>query len=283
MNLIKYTSIAAIFVSTSLIIAKILTYHFSHSIAILSSLVDSSLDLLTSLINCVAIFYAAKPKDEDHKFGHSAIEDIASFIQAMIIFISGILIIYQASMNIVNHKVITFEKVSMYTMLLSLFMTICLVLLQKYTISKTKSLVISADCLHYKTDVLMNIGIIASLFILKFTHFYAIDSIVAICIAVYIIYSAFELGKSAFNNLMGREISRQEQDEIIAIIQAENRIKGFHDFKTRRSGQMSFIQIHIEMKGDLTLFTAHEICEEIEQKITEKIPNCEIIIHKDPC
>lgn len=277
-GILKIAAFAPIIISALLIILKIYGWVVTGSLSIFSSLVDSFLDILISGINLVAIFYALKPADEDHRFGHSAIEDIAGFAQAAFIFGAALIILLEGVNHLFNPEIIAKSDVGITIMLIVILLTFSLVIFQKYVSKKTGSLIVAADSVHYQTDVLMNLSIIIALYLnVKY-----LDSILAIVIALYISRSAWKIGKRSFDNLMSKEMPDEMKKMIYKIIERQQDIKGFHELKTRFSGSKVFIQMHIELGKDLSLLAAHRITDKLERELHSEFPESEVIIHQDP-
>ena len=276
--LIKICSTTAIIIAILLMLSKLVVYFLTGSLIILSSFTDSSLDFLVSFLNFLFFKYSLKPKDEEHRFGHTAIEDIASLIQAIIISCSACFIILHAIENILHQKIPTMDFSGIIVTIVALIFTTGLVVFQKYTVKKTNSSIIKADLLHYLSDILMNAGILVALLIIKFTGLYWIDSIIAIFIALYILHSAFEVGKTGYNNIMNTEIEDQEKEKITSILNDEKSISGYKNLRTRYLGSKIFIEVTIEVKKTLLVEDAEKILKKIEEKIVEKFKNSEIVI-----
>lgn len=281
-TLIKITAFTAIAITTILVTIKSIAYLFTGSLALLASLIDSLLDLIVSSINSFACFYALKPKDDDHRFGHTAIEDIVGLAQSVFIAGSGMFIMIHALKSLIEKEIPNHDNIGISAMIISLFLTIFLVALQRYTLRKTKSLVIKADSMHYESDIFLNVAILGSFLIIKYTGFGYFDSIIAICVSIYMFVVSLKLGKTTFDNLMGKELPESIKKVIIDVINSSPKIKGYHDLKTRVSGRMKFMQFHIELEKTISLQEAHDITEEIEKKIMSQIENSEVFIHQDP-
>lgn len=277
-SLLKKTAFLPLFVTIFLIILKIYGYIETNSLSIFSSLADSFLDILISSINLLAIFYALKPADEDHRFGHTAIEDIAGLAQAAFLTGSGMVILLEGINRFFNPIELEQASLGITIMLAVIAITLALVIIQKYVARKTNSLILQADSLHYETDVLMNLAIIIALYFGKSN----LDIIIAICISFYIGSSAFKIGKKSFDNLMDKEMPEEMKNRIYETIRQHEEIKGFHQLKTRFSGRKIFIQMHVELDRNLSLSTAHKITDKLEQSLIEQFSDAEVIIHQDP-
>lgn len=275
-------AIFAIAIASSLALLKLYAWIETDSLSIFSSLVDSSLDIATSVINLLAIGYALKPADEDHTYGHDSIEDIVGLVQASFIFGGACFICYEGIERFFKPVALQDTGIGINAMLISIIATVILVIYQKIVIMRTKSLVVESDSLHYISDILSGALIILSLIVSDSPDLHYVDPLLAICIAIYISYSAFKIGRRAFDNLMNKEIPEKDRKRIIEIINANKNHNGFHQLKTRASGTKTFIQFDIELDGEISLRRAHDISDEVMYAIQKDFPNSEIIIHFDP-
>lgn len=269
-------------VSVVLVLVKIYGYFITGSLSILSSLLDSLMDVFISALNMAAVMYASKPPDEDHRFGHNSIEDIVGLIQATFIATSAFLILYKAGDNFLEPVAVTNNITGVWIMVFSLVAAFFVVIYQKIIIKRTKSVVVESDMMHYLTDVLINGAIIISLLLAANPKLQILDPILASLIAFYILSAAFKIGKRSFNNLMDKELADNEKQKIEKLIQKEKQIKGYHAFKTRRSGNRVFVQLHVEMDKNLSLQKTHDIIDELEKEIEDIWLEADVIIHTDP-
>jgi ferrous-iron efflux pump FieF len=167
-------------------------------------------------------------------------------------------------------------------MVFSIVLTVLLVAFQRYVVRKSGSIAIDADSLHYQTDVLINLGVMLSLFLSSSLGWVYADPLIAILIALYIVKGAWGIGQSALAILMDRELEDEDRQKIRSIVMAHKEVLGLHDLRTRSSGVHVFIQFHLELDGDMRLKQAHDISEEVERELMEAFPNAEVIIHEDP-
>jgi ferrous-iron efflux pump FieF len=166
-------------------------------------------------------------------------------------------------------------------MVFAILATLALLLVQRHVVKVTGSTAIKADALHYTTDLLTNASIIAALLLTGY-GWPGSDALFALGIALYILYSAWHIGNEAFQLLMDRELPDEQRLRIRSAALAHARVRGVHDLRTRRSGHDIFIQLHLELDDDLSLFDAHEIADEVEANIRAMLPEADILIHKDP-
>jgi len=278
MRLATYASIA---VATILIIAKAGAWGMSGSVSLLATLIDSTLDALASLINLLAVRHALSPADKEHRFGHGKAEALAGLGQAVFIAGSAVFLMLEGARRIVGPVPLESYGLGMMVMLFSIAATLLLLAFQRHVIRKTNSTAIKADALHYRTDLLVNASVIVALW-LSVQGWAGFDALFALGIAVYILYSAWEIVNQAFDHLMDRELPNAERDRIQRIATAHKEVHGMHDLRSRRSGTATFIQLHLELDDDLTLLQAHKISDEVESNLQASYPGAEIIIHIDP-
>lgn len=265
-----------------LILIKTVTWWYTDSLSLLSSLFDSMLDILTSFINFLAVRYALQPPDKEHRFGHGKAEEIAGLAQATFIAGSGLFIGIEAIRRLFLPEEVSHETAGIAVMVVSMAITAALVLYQRYVIRKTGSTIVTSDSLHYLTDVLTNGGVILALILAGFLGWEWADPLIALAIAGYILFGAWQIGHKSFHNLMDREFDDAERLRVVEIIRSHPEIKGYHRLKTRRAGIHGFIQFHLDLDESLTLKEAHAIADRIEKALEEAFPHTEIIIHEDP-
>jgi cation diffusion facilitator family transporter len=281
-KLVLIASYSSVAVSLIIIIAKLIGWILTDSLTLLASLADSLLDITASFINLVAIKYAQQPPDHEHRFGHTKAEDLAVFAQSSIFAISGVLIAFSAVERFFSPLRVENSAIGIGIIVFSIVLTILLITVQKFVIGKTNSHVISADHLHFKTDLLANIVIIFSLYFSSQFNVMFLDPLCALLIAMYLLHGAWELLQRAFNNLMDHEFTDAEKDKLKLIIKAHPKTIGLHDLRTRYAGTKPFIQFHLELDGTISLNEAHAISDEIEVMLIAEYPGADIIIHQDP-
>jgi len=280
-GLLKLASVASVATAGFLIVVKLAAWLVTGSVGLLASLVDSVMDSFTSLINLFAIRYALQPADEEHRFGHGKAEPLAGLVQAAFIAGSAIFLIFHAIDRLRNSHQLDQIGVGIGVMVLAIVMTLVLLAIQRYVIQKTDSTAIRADSLHYVTDLLTNLSILLALYLSTLGWTWA-DPVFAIAVAIYIFYSAFQIGHEAFQQLMDRELPNEILEQILAIAMAHPEVTGTHHMRTRQSGQTKFVQLHLELDEKMSLKRAHEIADGLENEIMAFLPGAEVIIHQDP-
>ena len=275
--------LASVSVAGVLVLLKLWALGETGALSVAASLADSAMDLMVSIGAMAAIFYASRPPDEDHAFGHTSAEDIAALGQAIFILISAAVIAAAAMLRLVSPQPGTLmaEGRGMAVMAVSIALTLALVLWQGRVARRTGNRVVQADRLHYLGDLIPNIGAIISLWAAARYGLFQIDSVVALGSAAILALGAVRIGKGAFDALM----DRRADPAIIAGIAGMARnwpgVHGFHDLKTRTAGSRIFVNLHIELNGDLPLREAHDIGAGLRRAILDAYPQTDVIIHKD--
>ncbi|MEY3196761.1 MAG: hypothetical protein RLZZ59_127 [Pseudomonadota bacterium] len=269
-------------VGVALVICFIKTYCWTQteSSSVFASLIDSILDISASLINLIALRMALAPPDNEHRFGHDKIEDLAVFGQSVMISISGLFAFYISFKNLLTSHNASYPDIGIAGLVLSSILTVFLLMYQSFVIKKTKSRIVTADKLHYLSDLFTNIVVIGSLYLSNKILF--LDSVVGMLIAAYVIHSSYQLLLSAIKNLVDEEFSAEDRRKVLDLIATRPEIQGVHDMKTRFAGSKPFIQFHLEMDGEMTLNAAHKISDAIMHDIKKAFHGAEVIIHQDP-
>jgi cation diffusion facilitator family transporter len=267
MTLQKKATLVSSFVATLLVIIKLVVSILSGSVSILASAVDSMLDLVVSLFNYFAVVNSEKPADENFNYGRGKIEALAAVIEGTIITISGLFILYQSIKKLISGESISYLGESIWVMVISFIVTLALVLFLEMVAKRTKSMVIKSDALHYKTDLFSNGAILFSLIAVNLTGFEYLDSIVAIFIAFYIIYSAYGLIKEGVLVLLDISLPKEIVDKIEIAINSHSEIDSFHDLRTREAGNSKFVDVHLVFNQDTSLIKAHSVSDDIDSEI----------------
>ena len=281
-QLMRWATYASVSVAAVLIVTKVVAWVLTDSVSLLSTLIDSLLDAAASVINLVAVRHALQPADDEHRFGHGKAEPLAGLAQSAFIVGSALFLIFESIERIAHPTMIVNPEIGYSVMVFSIVVTVGLVMFQRYVVQKSGSLAISADSLHYQTDVMINGSVFLSIFLASELGMTLADPIFAIGIALFISYTAWKIGMEALNILMDHELPYDDRRKIIEIACAQDGVEGVHDLRTRFSGTQVFIQMHVEMDGDMPLRRAHEIADVVELEVGAAFPNSEVIVHQDP-
>lgn len=279
----KRATLIASSVATLLIFVKLIIGILSGSVAVLASAIDSMMDVGVSMFNYFALQNSEKKADERFNYGRSKIEPIASVIEGVVITMSGLYILYESIMKIKNEQITYYVEESIAVMIFSLFITTALVIYLGKVAQKTGNMVIKADALHYKTDVLSNGAIVLSLIIVHFSAWHLVDALMGIAIALYVIYSAYELIHDGVMMLMDAAIDDESVESIKNILET-SAITDYHWLKTRKTGKDNFVSVHLVFHVQISLLDAHKISDDVEAKIRALDPKARwnFAIHLDP-
>lgn len=278
---VKRAANFAIVVAATLIIVKAFAWWQTGSIAILAAMTDSLVDLFASITNFFVLRFALQPADEEHTFGHGKAESLAALAQSAFITGSAAFLLLQGIQRLTEPQLVQGSELGIGISLFSIILTAALVWYQRRVVKLTGSPAIAADSLHYQTDLYMNAAILVAMLLNFYGMAYA-DALFAIGIALYILYSAVVMFWEAMQALLDKALPKDEVEQIWAIVNAQPNIISIHDLKTRRAGAVRFIQLHLEMRDELTLMQAHDISDELEQKLLATFPQSEVIIHQEP-
>lgn len=278
----RWAAIAAVSVAALLIAGKAAAALVTGSLSLLSSLIDSMLDLLASALNLWAIHQAAQPADREHRFGHGKAEPLAGLAQAAFVGGSAVFLLLQAADRLIDPQPVTQGRLGIAVMVVSIVLTAGLVLFQRWVIRRTGSVAVGADSLHYASDLLVNISVVIAIVLSTEFGWLRADAAFAIAIGLTILRNAWQILVSSLDLLMDHELPESDRQRIADIVRSHPSVLSMHDLRTRSSGAQSFIQLHLELDGSLSLIQAHAIAEEVMHRIEAAFPQAEVLIHEDP-
>jgi cation diffusion facilitator family transporter len=268
----------SIFSNSFLIAIKVVVGIFTGSVSIISEAIHSGMDLMASFVAFFSVRISDKPADEDHPFGHGKFENVSGVIEALLIFAAAGWIIYESIEALYHPRELENLTWALAVMGVS-SVTNFFVSRYLYRVArKTRSIALEADALHLKADVLTSGGIFVGLGIIMLTGYTFLDPVIAILVAIYILYESYLLLRNAFNPLIDKAIPAEEMKIIEEILAAYT----YHHFRTRQSGHYRFVDFHLELPGSVSLEKVHDICDQIEKAIEERLDHTEVTIHVEP-
>jgi ferrous-iron efflux pump FieF len=280
--LLKSVTWASVLVAVSLVTLKLWGWSRTGSVSLLSSLADSLLDVFASALTFWAVRFSLSPADREHRFGHGKSEGLAALLQAVIISGSALYVAWEAVGRLLNPQPIQQPEVGLLVMGIATAVTIALVSYQHHVSRVTGSVAISADAMHYKADVVVNLGVGATILLVGWTGWRSMDPLVGLAVAGYILRGAMGIGGHALDILLDREIPETDRAAIREIALSHPEVRGFHDMRTRHGGANFIVQFHLELDAQMPLLRSHQILDEVEAQVRACYPGCEIIIHPDP-
>lgn len=281
-RLMRLATYASVGVAATLIVAKFAAWLITDSVSLLSTLIDSLLDVAASMVNLLAVRHALTPPDREHRFGHGKAEPLAALGQSTFIAGSAIFLVFQAGYRLYHPQPVISGEVGIAVMVFAIVLTFALTRFQAYVVKRTGSLAIQADSLHYVGDILVNGAVIVAIVLAAEFGLVVADPLFGIAIAGYILITAWRIARGAYDMLMDRELPDAERRRIKEIVLAHTEVVAMHDLRTRASGPATFIQLHIELNGAMSLYRAHAAADEVEASLRAAFPGAEVIIHQDP-
>jgi len=252
------------------------------STAMLGSLADTTLDLVASVATLLGVSIAAQPADEKHRFGHGKAEAIAAMFQIVLISISALGIAVRAVEQLIAGGRTQAAAEGIGVSAFAIVLTLALVGWQRHVIRKTSSLAISTDNVHYQSDLLLNLSVIAALVLDQFVGLRSADALFGLAIAAWLGWGAWNASGEAIEQLMDREWAPEKKDRFLAVLARNPDITGVHDLRTRTSGNKDFVQFHVWVDPAMTVRDAHRVMDDIEARLHAEFPDVEILIHPDP-
>ena len=280
--LMRRAAFASLGVSILLVAIKAFAYFASSSVAVLAALADSALDLFTAWLNLIAIHSALTPADAEHRFGHGKAEPLAGLAQGAFIAGSALFLIVQSVVRLISPQPIEHSETALAIMIVSVIAAASLVLYQRMVVARTGSVAVSADRMHYTTDLATNLGVIVAIVLASGFGWIRADPVIALCVAAYMVTGAVSVFRQSYDQLMDRELPDRERARIKDIVMHHGEVRSLHDLKTRSAGTDTFIQVHIELDPAMSLMRAHQVSDEVELALCAAFPRAEVIIHQDP-
>lgn len=277
-------SAAAASITVAVILVSLKTWATlkTGSTAMLGSLADSALDLIASLATLVGVWIASQPADENHRFGHGKAEALAAIFQVMLIALSASGIAFRAVGKLIEGGRVEAAPEGIAVSVFAIIATLLLLAWQRYVIARTRSVAIGADHVHYQSDLLLNLAVIAALALDQYAGFTKADPLFGLAIAGWLLWGAWNAAGEAIDHLMDKEWPEERREAFLAVLAKHPDIRGVHDLRTRTSGADDFVQFHMAVDPHLTITAVHDLMDDVEARIALDFPGVEVLIHPDP-
>jgi len=273
---------ASIAVALLLVVLKGWAAWSTGSTAMLGSLADTALDLIASVVTLAGVWVAAMPDDEKHRFGHGKAEALSAMFQVTLISISAIGLAARAIEQFVAGGRTEAAGDGIAVSVVALVATAALLAWQRHVIRRTDSLAIATDHVHYQSDLLLNLAVIAALALDQYAGIAGADPLLGLAIAVWLGWGAWSASQRAIDQLMDKEWPQEKKDRFIELLSRHPELKGVHDLRTRTAGNRDFVQFHVWVDPAMSLGKAHRIMDEVEARLAVEFPDTEILIHPEP-
>ena len=275
-------AIASVAVALLLLALKAWAAISTGSMAMLGSLADTGLDVIASLVTLAGVRIAALPADSDHRFGHGKAEALVALFQVALIAVSAMWIAYRSVARLMAGAETSAAPIGIGVSLLAIATTLALIAFQRRVVAQTGSVAIAADRVHYQSDLLLNLSVIAALGLDQFTGLVGADAVFGLLIAAWLLFGALRSSSHSINQLMDREWPDAQRAAFLAAAAEFPELEGLHDLRTRTSGSHHFVQFHVWVPGDWTVREAHDRLDPIDEALQARFPRTEILIHLDP-
>ena len=281
-HLKHYAAAASIATAILLTLIKAAAAFVTGSLSVLSSMIDSMGDVFSSVVTFIAVHYAEKPLTCNHRYGYGKAEAVSALVQAAFISGSAFFILYESVYRMLHPVMLTHTAIGIGVMIVGMIFTALLVCFQRYIIKRVKSQAIEADSKHYIVDFISNGTVLLSLLVIFHFNWQWFDMVAATLVSVYLIFTAWHIACKALSEITDKEADNEIKARIIQAILTTDGVKGYHDLRSRLSGNRLFLEVHLEIDGNLPLFAAHKIAENAEKAIIDVCPQAQVIIHQDP-
>ena len=252
--------------SSALALVKLIFGLASGSVAVLSSAADSLSDTLISVINYFALKKSRGAPNARFNFGFGKLEALSALTQSLLIIAAGLFVAYSSVQNLIEPRELNIG-IGMVVMIISIIVTAFLVLYLRRAAIKYQSLIIRADALNYEADLITNAVTLLALFLVWLSGFVMIDALFGLALSAYIIFKAGTLAKISIYDLLDEALNEAQIQKILDIIKEKKEIVNFHSFRTRKSGNINILSVHLEFMPNILLSSAHEVSKQIENEI----------------
>lgn len=267
--------------NTGLVIVKIAAGLVTGSISVLAEGIQSTVDILASMMIYASLRAAERPPDKSHPYGHGKFENLASAVQMLLILGSTAFILYQAYRRLLNPRMPDVEW-GMAAMALAIVVDLTVSSHLQRVARQTESLALEAEAQHLRSDIYASAGVLLGLVAVRLTGWAPLDPIIAGLLTVVVIVTAIRLMGASLRPLLDQSLPAAEVAKIRRTLDADARILGYHKLRTRRAGTQRHVDVHIMLEDSLTLSEAHAIGEEMERALQKTLPNLDAVVHVEP-
>lgn len=278
------TAILSVASNTLLVLLKLVVGLYTGAVSIVSEAAHSAVDLLAALIAFYAVRRSDVPPDENHAYGHGKIENLSGAIEAVLIILAAVWIVYEAAHKLYSAAMPEALEYGIYIMLLSVIVNF-FVSRQLFKVARiTESHALEADALHLQADIWTSLGVLIGLVLIKFTGLAWLDPAIAIIVAGVVFKAGYRMTIKSIYELTDISLPFEEEEIISEIISSHKQVISFHRLRTRRSGSHRLIDMHLILDKDMHLDEAHAVCDQLESEIKERFGGlCDVVIHIEPC
>ncbi len=270
------TSIVTIFL-------KFAAYYLTGSVGLLSDAVEAVVNIVAALVALGVLTYSAAKPDREHNFGHEKAQYLSSGIEGALIFVAAGAIIWTAIPRLMNPQELQDIGLGLTLSVLAALANAACALVMLRAARAHRSITLEADARHLLTDVWTTAGVFAGVVLVHFTGWIRLDPLIAIAVAIQIVWTGWSLMSRSFDGLMDRAIPDDDRAAIISVLETLRHQGGdYHALRTRMAGAKSFVDVHVLVPGSMSVQAGHDILERLENEIRAKLPHVEVLTHLEP-
>ena len=283
MKRLEILAALSIAVGLAVLALKYLAYHLTGSVALLSDAIESIVNVLTAIAALIAIRFAAQPADKGHPYGHHKAEYVSAVVEGVLIVIAALAILRAAWDAYQIPRMIEAPWLGLAVNGAATLVNLLWAALLIREGRKHRSPALVADGRHLMTDVISSVGVLAGLLLAIYSGIRAIDPLLAVLVALNILWAGWKLMKESAGGLLDEALPEETLERIRAAIakNADGAIEA-HDLRTRHAGPMTFVEFHLVVKGSMSVTDAHDICDRLERAIKAEVHDALISIHVEP-
>jgi len=281
-RLTRSAALASIAMALLLAGLKIWAVMRTDSTAMLGSLADTGLDLIASIATLIGVWVAAQPADEEHRFGHGKAEALAAMFQVVLISLSAVGLAFRGVSQLIAGERVAAANEGIAVSIIAIVGTFVLLWWQRHVISKTDSVAIKTDNVHYKSDLFLNLAVIAALVLDRYFGLAGADPVFGLIIALWLAWGAWRASAEALDHLMDKEWPEEKRLRFVEVAATHPELSKLHDLRTRTSGDRDFVQFHVNLPSVMSVGEAHDVIERVEEHLCREFPGIELLIHIDP-
>ena len=252
------------------------------SISLISEALHSSIDLVATIVTWIVVRVSDKPADAEHHYGHGKVENVSAAAESVLIILAGIFILREAIEKIIAPQPSQSLDLAIAVMAVSSLINVAVSQRMHMIGKRTGSAAIQAEALHLRSDVWSSAAVLTGIVLMKLTGYAWIDPVIAVCVAVGIMSMGAKMFRQSYNMLMDASLSPAEEAAIGSIIMGTPGVMGYHHLRTRKAGEKTVLDFHLELDKDMALQDAHAISEEVEQSLHHHCGPCDPTIHVEP-
>lgn len=265
-----------------LVTLKVVAGVISGSMSVLSEAAHSGADLIAAGLAFFSVRVAARPADERHPFGHGKWENLSGTIEAAMILLASLFIIWEAARRLVMGARVEQLTGAMAVMLLAGVVNYFLSGYLFRVAARNDSVALDADGHNLRMDVYTSTGVLIGLVLIRVTGYAPLDSWIAIGVGLYNLRVAWDVIRGAAGPLLDVSLPEEEVELMGRLLRQDPRVLGFHKLRTRRSGPYRHVDVHLFVRDDMGVGEAHDVAEKAENRIREALANVQIVTHVEP-